>query len=79
MVRMEKSVEEEIISKIRDRLCESGYLISHVVLFKMSEKSGFFYIVVEGDQGLTLVERGRYTISGNSLMIQLSTGETFYI
>ncbi|CAJ31688.1 hypothetical protein AFV8_gp11 [Betalipothrixvirus puteoliense] len=79
MRRAEKTLEEEIQDKIRDRLFESGYLISHVVIFKMSEKSGFFYIVVEGDQGLTVIERGKYSVSGNSIMIQLTTGETFYI
>lgn len=79
MSKAEKSFEESLEDKIRDRFFVPRYLISHVVIFKINEKMGLFYILIEGDQGLVVIEKGKYILSGSLIMIQLSSGEKFFI
>ncbi|CAJ31628.1 hypothetical protein AFV7_gp09 [Betalipothrixvirus pezzuloense] len=79
MVQMEKNIEEEIKEKIKDRITHDGFFSSSILLFKIDEKAGIFYVLAETESCVAVIERGKYVVSGNSFFIELSTGEKFYI
>lgn len=76
---MEKTFEEEIQDRIRDRIECSGFFNCRVVLFKINEKTGIFYILAEAEYCVSVIDKGKYVVSGDSIFIELSSGEKFYI
>lgn len=70
----EKYDLNDIASTIRDAFFVRGYPSVYIVLLPRDDKTGIFYVVLGDDVVLSLIERGDYVLSGDTLTLVLSSG-----